>query len=94
MRPFRKVGETFLKKSGFYDLLNSEKIERRMLKSVNISVILNEHSAGLMFPDSSGNPDLRTMFYSDDEYFREWCLDYFKYCWNISDPFKEFKLKE
>ncbi|KEQ56524.1 transcriptional regulator protein-like protein [Marine Group I thaumarchaeote SCGC AAA799-E16] len=89
-----KGRRNLLEKSGFYDLLNSEKIERRMLKSVNISVILNEHSAGLMFPDSSGSPDLRTMFYSDDEYFREWCLDYFKHCWNISDPFKEFKLKE
>lgn len=89
-----KGRRSLLEKSGFYDLLHSQKIERRMLKSVNISVILNEHSAGLMFPDYYGSPDLRTMFYSDDEYFREWCLDYFKHCWNISDPFKEFKLKE
>ncbi|ABX13234.1 helix-turn-helix transcriptional regulator [Nitrosopumilus maritimus] len=83
-----------LEKSGFYPLLESGKIERRMLKTVQVSVILNEHSAGLMFPDLSGKPDLRSMFYSQDEAFREWCLDYFKHYWNISDAFKEFKLKE
>lgn len=89
-----KGRKKLLEKSGFYALLESEKIERRMLKSVQISVILNENSAGLMFPDSTGRPDLRSMFFSEDESFREWCLDYFKYCWNVSDPFKEFKLKE
>ena len=89
-----KGRKKLLEKSGFYPLLEDEKIERRMLKTVQISVILNEKSAGLMFPDLSGKPDLRSMFYSQDEAFREWCLDYFKYCWNISDPFKEFKLSE
>ena len=89
-----KGRKKLLEKSGFYPLLESGKIERRMLKSVQISVILNEKSAGLMFPDLSGNPDLRSMFYSDDEDFRGWCFDYFKHCWNVSDPFKEFKLSE
>jgi predicted transcriptional regulator len=89
-----KGRKKLLEKSGFYPLLESGKIERRMLKSVDISVILSEKSAGLMFPDVSGKPDLRSMFFSQDESFREWCLDYFKHCWNISDPFKEFKLKE
>jgi len=89
-----KGRKKLLEKSGFYPLLESGKIERRMLKSVQLSIILNEKSACLMFPDLSGKPDLRTTFYSDDENFREWCFDYFKHCWNISDPFKEFKLKE
>ncbi|MCV0373411.1 MAG: transcriptional regulator [Nitrosarchaeum sp.] len=89
-----KGRKKLLEKSGFYPLLESGKIERRMLNSVDVSVILNETSAGLMFPDLSGKPDLRSMFYSQDEVFREWCLDYFKHCWNVSDPFKEFKLKE
>ncbi len=89
-----KGRKKLLEKSGFYPLLESGKIERRMLKSVQISVILNENSAAVMFPDLSGTPDLRSMFYSDDEEFRNWCLDYFKHCWNISDSFREFKLKE
>ena len=89
-----KGRKKLLEKSGFYPLLESGKIERRMLTSVHISVIMNEKSAGIMFPDFSGKPDLRSMFYSDDETFREWCFDYFKHCWNVSDPFKEFKLKE
>jgi predicted transcriptional regulator len=89
-----KGRKRLLEKSGFYPLLESGKIERRMLKSVEVSVVLSDKSAGLMFPDLSGKPDLRSMFYSQDESFREWCLDYFKHCWNVSDPFKEFKLKE
>lgn len=89
-----KGRKKLLEKSGFYPLLESGKIERRMLKSVQISVILNENSAAVMFPDLSGTPDLRSMFYSEDEEFRNWCLDYFKHCWNISDSFREFKLKE
>lgn len=89
-----KGRKKLLEKSGFYPLLEDGKIERRMLKSVQVSVILNEKSAALMFPDSSGKPDMRSMFFSTDESFRGWCLDYFKHCWNISDPFKEFKLKE
>ncbi|MFB5606899.1 MAG: helix-turn-helix transcriptional regulator [Candidatus Nitrosomaritimum yanchengensis] len=89
-----KGRKKLLEKSGFYPLLESGKIERRMLKSVQISVILNENSAAIMFPDLSGTPDLRSMFYSEDAEFRNWCLDYFKHCWNISDSFSEFKLKE
>ena len=89
-----KGRKKLLEKSGFYPLLEAGKIERRMLKSVQISVILNENSAAVIFPDFSGAPDMRSIFYSQDENFRGWCLDYFKHCWNVSDPFKEFKLKE
>ncbi|MBT8251255.1 MAG: transcriptional regulator, partial [Nitrosopumilus sp.] len=89
-----KGRKKLLEKTGFYPLLEAEKIQRRMLHTVQVSVIINEKSAGLMFPDLTGKPDLRSMFYSEDESFREWCMDYFKYCWNASDPFKEFKLKE
>jgi len=89
-----KGRKKLLEKSDFYPLLKAEKIQRRMLNTVQISVIINEKSAGLMFPDLSGKPDLRSIFYSQDESFREWCSDYFKYCWNSSDPFKEFKLQE
>jgi len=89
-----KGRKILLEKSGFYPLLESGRIERRMLKSVQISIIMNEKSAAVVFPDSTGKPDLRFVFYSEDEEFRGWCLDYFKHCWNISDPFKEFKLRE
>ena len=32
------------------------------------------------------------MFYSDNDMFHEWCLDYFRYCWYGSDIFQESKL--
>ena len=89
-----KGRKKLLDKIGFYPLLEEGKIERRMIKNVKIMVILNEKEAGLMFPTKQGDADMREMFYSNDQSFHEWCLDYFRHCWNVSDSFKEFKLKE
>jgi len=33
------------------------------------------------------------MFYGDDPIFHEWCLDYFRYCWENSQVFLEKKLR-
>ena len=79
---------------GYYQLLEQEKIRRRMKKNVTVSVIINEEEAAVMFPGRKGEPDLREMFYGKTPLFHEWCVDYFKYCWNISDTFREFKLQE
>ena len=79
---------------GYYDLLDKDLIRRRMRKNVKVSVIVNEKEAVLMFPTKKGEPDLREIFYGNDPLFHEWCIDYFKYIWNASDSFKEFKLEE
>ncbi|MFB5610926.1 MAG: helix-turn-helix transcriptional regulator [Nitrosopumilaceae archaeon] len=89
-----KGRKKLLDKIGFYPLLEQGKIERRMMKDVKIMVILNEKEGVLMFPSKQGDADMREMFYSNDSAFHEWCLDYFRHCWNASDPFREFKLKE
>ncbi|MFB5631397.1 MAG: helix-turn-helix transcriptional regulator [Nitrosopumilaceae archaeon] len=79
---------------GYNELLEKELIRRRMRKIVNVSIILNEKEAAVMFPTKNGEPDLREMFFGQDPLFHEWCVDYFRYCWNISDTFREFKLRE
>lgn len=84
----------FLEKIGFNELLEKDLIRRRMIKRVSVSVILNEKECAVIFPSKKGDPDLREMFYGTDRIFHEWCIDYFKYCWNRSDTFREFKLKE
>jgi hypothetical protein len=65
-----------------------------MKKNVTVSVIINEKDAAVMFPTKNGDPDLREMFFGHDTLFHEWCLDYFRYSWSISDTFREYKLQE
>lgn len=89
-----KGRKKLFEKLGYYELLETDQIRRRMKKKVTVSVIINEKDAAVMFPTKNGEPDLREMFFGQDPLFHEWCLDYFKYSWNISDTFREFKLKE
>ena len=88
-----------LNESGFYDLLKKQErlVERRMIDSVQVGVVLNEKQATVMFPTSKGKTiaDMNSMFYSkEDPLFHEWCLDYFRYCWYGSKSFDESKLLE
>jgi predicted transcriptional regulator len=78
---------------GVKKLVENGSIERKM-KIVITGVILNEKEACLMFPKTSGEVDIGEMFYSNDQHFHEWCLDYFRYCWHGSSTFQENKLKE
>jgi len=82
-----------LEKLGFKKLIEQGLVQRKMRENVQVVVVLNEKEAGVMFPKVAGEPDVSEMFYSADPVFHEWCLDYFKYCWDSSRPFQESKLK-
>ncbi|MBI3623895.1 transcriptional regulator [Candidatus Pacearchaeota archaeon] len=82
-----------LEKLGFKKLIEQGLIERKMRNNVQVAVILNEKEACVTFPKFGGELDMSEMFYSDDSAFHEWCLDYFKYCWDNSSVFQESKLK-
>lgn len=89
-----KGRKDLLKKLGHNDLLNKGAIERRMVESVKVAVILNEKQAAVLFPTQKGETDMNMIFYSIDRVFHEWCLDYFRYRWYGSDIFDESKLEE
>ena len=89
-----KGRKDLLKKLGHNELLNKGAIERRMVESVKVAVILNEKEAAVLFPTQKGETDMNMIFYSIDRVFHEWCLDYFRYRWYGSDIFDESKLKE
>ena len=89
-----KGRKALLKKLGFKNLLEKGLIERKMTKTVQTVIVLNEKEACVLFPAKNGEPDLTEMFYSTDSMFHEWCLDYFRFCWYGSDIFEESKLKE
>lgn len=88
-----------LKNSGFYELLKSGLIERRMIDKVQVAVVLNEKQATVMFQNLKGEPDMNSTFFSkgkiiDNGSSHEWCLDYFRHCWEHSKSFDESKLSE
>lgn len=89
-----KGRKDLLKKLGHGELLNKGAIERRMVGSVQVAVILNEKQAAVLFPTQKGETDMNMIFHSTDPVFHEWCLDYFRYRWYGSDIFDETQLKE
>ncbi len=89
-----KGRKDLLAKLGMKSLLDKGMVERKMKKEVNVVVVLNEKEACVVFPTLDGAADMSQMFYSQDQPFHEWCLDYFRYCWYGSGSFQEEKLKE
>ena len=89
-----KGRKDLIKKLGHNELLSKGAIERRMVDRVQVAVVLNEEHATVMFPTQKGETDMNMMFYSSDQIFHEWCLDYFRYRWYGSEIFDESQLKE
>jgi len=80
-------------KVSWKSLLAEGKAERRMVKKVLVSTIVTDRSAGVLFPNLKNEVDMGMMFYSEDNVFREWCMDYFRYVWGSSQMFDKMKLR-
>ena len=82
----------------FDELLKQGTVERKMVNSLLIGVVLNDKEACVMFPriqrNNSIDADTTSMFYSDDPDFHEWCLDYYRYVWHNARSFEEKGLVE
>jgi len=89
-----KGRKELLNKLGIKELIDKGLVERKMQKNTNVVVVLNEKEACVLFPTLDGTADMREMFYSKDQLFHEWCLDYFRYCWYNAGPFLESKIRE
>jgi predicted transcriptional regulator len=94
-----KKRTNLLKNSGFYELLKTGLVERKMIDKMQVAVVLNEKQATVMFKNSKGQIDMNSMFFSkginmDHGLFHEWCLDYFRDCWEHSKSFDVSKLME
>ena len=83
---------------GFNELVKKGTVERKMVNSLLISIVLNDKEACVMFPRIQRNNkidiDMTSTFYSDDPDFHEWCLDYYRYIWYNARPFEEKGLVE
>lgn len=83
-----------LTKLGIEKYLQDGLIERRMRKTVQTVIVLNEKEAFVSFPDLEGEPDLAEVFYGDSADFHEWCLDFFRTYWYDAGSYRETKLTE
>jgi predicted transcriptional regulator len=83
---------------GFDELLKKGTVERKMVNSLLIGVVLNDEQACVMFPRIQRNNkieiDMNSMFYGEDLDFHEWCLDYYRYIWHNARSFDEKGLVE
>ena len=54
-----------------------------MMEIVKIGLVVTDKSAFVVFPKyGEGHPDTDMIIYGTNSEFRNWCLDYFNYCWN------------
>lgn len=72
-----------LEKLGYYDALDKKLMNRKIINSSEIMLVINEKESAVILPDKNNNPDMRTMFYGKDKYFHEWCVDLFEYYWKL-----------
>ena len=91
-----KKSEEFLKNEGYSQLLQKGLIERRMVTTINLGIVLTEKQALVMFPLSKSHVDMNFIFCNnvsmDGGLFHEWCLDYFNEIWNTAKTFDAGKL--
>lgn len=96
-------GENTIVPKGFKDELRQQEVQklmdqgiyqRRMIPKVQIFVVLNDNESLIVFPNLKGEVDLSYGFFSDNLQFHEWCNDYHKYLWEISEVCEISKLRE
>jgi predicted transcriptional regulator len=85
--------KALLKELNFEKLVQEGRINRKMYK-VQVVVVLNETEACVSFPDLNGKSDITQMLYGTDTEFREWCLDFFRYCWYECSTFLENNVRD
>lgn len=81
-------------KKQFQKYVTKGNLERKIAKGELLGLLVTDKEAGIFFQNKSNEPDLSEMFFSTDNEFREWCLDYFEESWKNSSSFQESKLKE
>jgi len=78
----------------FKKYIDSEDIQRMMIKNVGAVVVMNEKQSCLIFPNREGKIDVGNAFVSENPQFHQWCFDYFNYSWYNAYPFVEKNLRK
>lgn len=58
-------------------------VSQIIMEIVKIGLVVTDKSAFVVFPKyGESHPDMDMIIYGTNSEFRNWCLDYFNYCWN------------
>jgi len=96
-------GENTIIPKGFKEELRNPEVQqlmekgiyrRKMIPKVQVFVVLNDTESLVIFPNLKGVVDLSFGFFSNDEKFHEWCLDYHSYLWENADFCELTKMRE
>ena len=79
---------------GFQKYVSDGILQRRISPTTSVGLLITDKEAGVFFPSHDGEIDLSRMFYSSDEKFIDWCMDYFENSWKNATSFQETKLKK
>ncbi|MDH3618989.1 MAG: hypothetical protein OEM89_09750 [Nitrosopumilus sp.] len=69
----------------------SQNVERRISDLTLVNLMITENQACVMFPDRKNQTDVGKTFLSSDLNFHQWCMEFFNYKWNESEPFSRFR---
>lgn len=84
-----------LTKSGWWNLLSTGLVERKMTgEDLVASILVTEKDAMISFCKSNGTPDLGTAFYGSDASFWRWCNNLFAHMWYNAGTFYESGIVE
>lgn len=83
---------TLFAQLNFKKFIDQGILQRKMLKKQTLVLLLNEKEACILFPKTNEESDMSEMLFSSEPSFHDWCLDYFKYCWENAEIFHENKL--
>ena len=86
--------EKIFEEKDFQKYVKKGNLERKMKKNVSVVVLVTDKESAVFFPNFEGTTDLSEMFYGSNAKFREWCYDYFVWCWDNGTSFQESKLLE
>jgi len=96
-------GENTIIPKGFKEELRNPEVQqlmekgiyrRKMIPKVQVFVVLNDIESLVIFPNLKGEVDLSFGFFSNDEKFHDWCLDYHNYLWENADFCELSKMRE
>lgn len=76
----------FVEKLELKKLKHHESLEKRIAENVGVNIMISDRWACIMFPNLDDVIDMHHIFYSKDLAFRQWCLDFFNYKWDSSEP--------
>lgn len=89
-----KGRDALLKKTGWNNWSKDGIVKGKMVKNLDIMLIMSDTESLIFFPDNYGMIQLDSALYSTDKLFHNWCNNLFDDIWKSAQPLDEKKIHE